>query len=206
MVRSSSLGLAVMTLVLIVLTAGCGEAEIIPAQSHDLGEPWQARPFAVDPALVMAAERICREPAQHMFPAGLPLVVVDARGDDRLLLLFAGPADTSECFLMRDRTGQLRWDSGGGSGSDPPPPALRPTEIRFSGAGSSDVPGKPWSYGIGQAGMAVASVELTPPSGDTVQASLNRGWFAAWWYGLDHDAGIVVRGYDAVGGLVGSSP
>ena len=190
---------------LALLVAGCGEAEIIPAPGHDLGEPWQAQPFAVDQALVLAAERICRDGEREMFPAGLPLILVDARGDNRLLLFFAGPADTGECFVTRDGAGRLTFDGGGGTGGDIRP-AVGLTEIRLPGAGSSDVPGKPWSYGIGQAGVAIASVELTPPSGVTVQASLNRGWFAAWWFGLDHDAVIVVRGYDALGTLVGSSP
>jgi hypothetical protein len=52
----------------------------------------------------------------------------------------------------------------------------------------------------------VATVELTPPSGVALRATLNRGWFAAWWLGLDHDAVIVVRAYDAGGRLVGTSP
>jgi hypothetical protein len=39
-----------------------------------------------------------------------------------------------------------------------------------------------------------------------VQASLNQGWFAAWWYGLDHDGGTAVRAYDATGRLVTSQP
>ena len=201
---SPSLRLAVAVLaVLSLLVAACGDEEIIPVPTHDLAEPWQARPLAVDPALITAAERICRQPAQ---PAALPLVVVDTRGANRLFLLFAGGGQTAECFLRRDHTGRLTSDGGGGGGSDPPPRAPRPTEIRFNGAGSSDSPDGPWSYAIGEAGLAIAAVELTPPSGVVVQASLNRGWFAAWWPGLDHDAQILVRGYDAGGRLVGTSP
>lgn len=197
-------GAATLALVVFVL-AGCGEAEVIPAPIHDLSEPWQAAPFAVDPAVVVAAEQICRDAVRQMFPAGLPLVVVDARGADRLLLLFAGAADTGDCLLRRDRTGALTFDGGGGSGGDPPP-ALQPTEIRFNGAGSVGDPQEPFSYGIGQAGAAVSMVEMIPPTGVSVRASLNRGWFAAWWYGLHHDAVIVVRGYDAAGRLVATSP
>ena len=198
--------LLAVTLLLLVTVAGCGEAEVSLAPTHDPAEPWQSRPFAVDPLLIIEAERICRDPTRPMMRAGLPLVVVDARGEDRLLLLFAGAAETGECFLERDRTGRLMFDSGGGGSASGPLPALQPAEIRFNGAGSSDDPEGPWSFGVGQAGAAVAFVELTPPSGVVVRASLNRGWFAAWWYGLDHDAQIVVRGYDAGGRLVGTSP
>jgi hypothetical protein len=186
--------------------AGCDEAEpFSPAATHDLAEPWQARPFAVDPTLIAAAERICRDPARQMFPAGLPLVLVDARGDNRLTLLFAGPADTSQCFLTRDGAGQLTFAGGEGSGGDVRP-ALGPTEIIFNGAGSEDHPVRPTSHGVGRVGIAVATVELIPPSGVSVQASLNRGWFAAWWYGLDHEAVIKFRGYDAAGRLVTPQP
>lgn len=204
MITPRSLALAVAVLGVVSLLVGaCGDQEIIPAPTHDLAEPWQPRPFAVDPALIAAAERICRNPAQ---PAALSLVVVDARGANRLFLLFVGPGETAECFLKRDPTGRLTSDGGGGGSTDPPPPAPRPTEIRFNGAGSSDTPEGPWSYGVGEAGLAIALVELTSPSGVVLQASLNRGWFAAWWPGLDHDAQIVVRGYDAGGRLVGMSP
>jgi hypothetical protein len=176
-----------------------------PTRTHDLADPWQARPFAVDPALIEAGEKICRDLARNMVQPILPLVLVDARGDNRLLLLFAGPADISECFLTRDRAGQLAWDSGAGSDGGPEPP-LRPTEVRFIGAGSADHPIHPTSHGVGRVGIAMSSVELRPPSGVVVQASLNRGLFAAWWYGLDQDTVIVVRGYDATGRLVGTSP
>jgi hypothetical protein len=195
-------GAAALALVAIVL-AGCGEAEIIPAPIHDLSEPWQAQPFAIDPTLVTAVERLCRN--QQEFPAKLPLVLLDARGDNRLLLVFANAGDESDCFVKREPGGRLTFESGGGSSSDPPPPAPQPQEIRFSGAGSQGGP-RPMSYGVGEAGAAVSIVEMVPPSGLAIRASLNRGWFAAWWYGLDHDAVIRVRAYDAAGRLVASSP
>ena len=190
---------------LVLLVGACGEAEIIPLPTRDLAEPWQPRPFAVDPTLIAAAERICRDPGRGN-PNVLPLVVVDTRGANRLILLFGGRAETAECFVTRDRAGQLMVDGGGGSSSVPPPPAPQPVEVRFNGAGSNHGPEGPWSYGIGEAGPAVASVELTPLSGVLVQASLNRGWFVAWWPGLNDDAMIGVRGYDAAGRLVGTSP
>jgi hypothetical protein len=196
----------VLTLALTCSVAGCDDVvSSRPAPTHDLAEPWQARPFAVDPALIAAGEKICRDRARNVVEPILPLVLVDARGDDRLMLVFAGPADISECFLTRDRAGHLAWDSGEGSGGGPEPP-LGPTEVRFNGAGSPDHPIHPTSHGVGRVGIAISAVELRPPSGVVVQASLNRGLFAAWWYGLDHNAVIVVRGYDAAGRLVGTSP
>ena len=198
-------GMLVLAVAVGFLT-GCDDAESVgPAAIHDLGEPWQARPFAVDPAVIAAAEQVCRDPVRQMVPAAISLVLVDARGDNRLTLLFAGPRETSQCFLTRDCAGQLTFGGGEGSGGDVRP-ALGPTEISFQGAGSEGDPVHPTSHGAGRVGVGVASVELIPPSGVTVQASLNQGWFAAWWYGLDHDGVIAVRAYDAMGRLVASQP
>jgi hypothetical protein len=194
------------------LVGGCGEAEIVPLPSHDLSEPWQAQPFAVDQALVIAAEQKCREGNVGIAPPGSQLVVVDARGGNRLTLIFVAPTANGQCFLKRDPAGRFTPDGGEGEGSSNAWPALGPTEVTFNGVGSADSPPDPngaitaTSHLLGRAGAAVASTEVVLPSGVSFLASLNRGWFAAWWPGLDHDAAVIVRGYDASGRLVGSSP
>jgi hypothetical protein len=203
---------ALLAAAVALLAAACGETEVSPPPSHDLAEPWQARPFAVDSSIVSAAEQLCRGMEFRMVPAGSPLVLVDARGANRLTLLFVAPSGTGQCFVTRDPAGRLTMDGGEGEGGSEPWPALGPTEITFNGAGSQEGTIDPndasvsTSHLVGRAGAAIAVIEVIPPSGVSVQASLNRGWFAAWWLGLDHDHVVTVRGYDAAGRRVGSSP
>lgn len=197
MARSPSRCLA-PALGLLVLV-GCGGSEIVSAPSHDLSEPWQAQPFAVDPVLVAAGERICRDPRLAMFALGTKLVVVDARGGNRLVLHFVGPIADGPCFLTREPAGRLVLDGGGG-GSGPPHQGLEPTEVMIRGAGSLDSSsgpndeGQSIGYVYGEAGAAVVNAEVRLPSGASLLTSLNGGSFVAWWPGKDTE--VVVRGYN----------
>ena len=116
MTRSRQPCLVALMLVLLIVGA-CGEAEVseAPTAIPDLSAPWQAQPFAVDPAIIAAAERLCRDPTTLVVPAGTPLVLVDSRGGNRLLLLFEGPGKSGECLVTRDRGGRLMPDGGGSS-------------------------------------------------------------------------------------------
>ena len=214
MVRWSSLaraGIVGLTLLL----GGCSdgdEAEVsVPAARTDLGGPWQAQPFAVAPEVIEAALGVCRDPPVAPVRPGTELVVVDARGANRLTLLFVGPLDASQCFLTREPNGRLAVAGGEGEGNSEGWPALGPVEVMSNGVGSEEGSADPndesvsTSHLIGRAGPAIAAVDVVVPSGLTVRASLNRGWFSAWWLGLDHEAVVVLRGYDAGGNLVGTS-
>ena len=202
---------SVLALLGMLAIGGCGDAEVTdqpPAALHDLAEPWQPIPFAVEDSLVISAERICRE-GQDLAPAGSQLFVVDARGGNRLTLLFVGARDNGQCFVRRDAGGRLTMDGGEGEGGSDPWPPLGLTEITFNGVGTTggDGPGTSSSHLIGRAGAGIAVAEVVLPSGQTLQASLNRGWFAAWWPGGDPNLVVSVRGYDAAGGLhAGSTP
>jgi hypothetical protein len=193
-----------------VLVAACGETEPAPSDevtSHDLAEPYQVQPFAIDPGLIAVAERLCRDPQMAMVPVGAQLVVVDARGENRLLLLFGGPGSDAQCFLRRERNGELRSE-GGGSGSGDVEPVLGRNELRDRGGGSqSSIDGAgnetTQSYAIGRIGVNVARVELVLGDGVVITASANRGWFGAWWPGSESTIGY--RWYDAAGRLLGST-
>jgi hypothetical protein len=199
---------AVMLILLIV--SACGEATVseAPTAIPDLSAPWQAQPFAVDPAIIAAAERLCRDPTTQLVPAGTPLVLGDARGGNRLLLLFAGPGASAECLVTRDRTGGLMPDGGGSSIGDIQP-ALGPNEMAFRGAstqsssGGPNEPNPPISYTTGRVGAGIQAVEILLPSGVSMRASLDRGFYAAWWPG-EGDS-IRARGYDAAGRLISSA-
>ena len=197
-------------MLLLLIVGACGDAEIsqAPTAIPDLSGPWQAQPFPVDPAIIAAAEQLCRDPTALVVPAGTPLVLVDARGGGRLLMLFAGPGVSGECMVLRDRAGRLNPD-GGGSSIGEIEPALGPNEMVFHGAstqsgsaGPND-PNLPISYATGRVGPAIQGVEIVLPGGISMRASLARGSFAAWWPGEGNS--IVARGYDAGGRLVSSA-
>jgi hypothetical protein len=197
-------------LLVAALGAGCAEPEPEPSQIvvHDLGEPYQLQPFAVDPIVIAEARRRCADPQMGMAPAGAGLVVVDARGDNRLLLLFAGPGVDGQCFLRREPNGQLQSE-GGGSGMGDIDPAPGPNELIDRGGGSqtsTGIDGKEVSltYLIGRAGLNIARVEIVLSGGATLQASLNAGWYGLWWPGLETHTSI--RGFDAAGRAVSSLP
>jgi hypothetical protein len=200
-----------LTFLCALVAASCGEAEIVPLPIHDLSEPWQAQPFAIDQAIVIAAEQECRDGNVGIAPPGAQLVLVDARGGNRLTLVFVGATANGQCFLKRDPAGRFTPDGGEGEGRSEPWPVLGPNEVTSNGVGSGDGPPDAngaitaTSHILGQAGAGVASAEVVLPSGMTILASLNRGWFAAWWPGADSNAAVTVRGYDAGGRLVGSS-
>lgn len=198
------------TILVALIAGGCGEAEIVPLPLHDLSEPWQAQPFAIDQALVIAAEQKCREGNVGIVPPGSKLVVVDARGGNRLTLLFVAPTANGQCFLKQDSAGRLTADGGEGEGRSDPWPALKPNEVTSNGVGRSetgptDLSGASTatSHLSGRAGAAVATAEVVLPSGVSFLTSLNGGWFVAWWPGMDANVGV--RGYDAAGTLVGTS-
>jgi hypothetical protein len=197
-----------LTLGLVMIAAGCGEGEIVEPPLHDLAEPWQARPFAVNPAVTADAELVCRDPMLGMIPPGTSLLLVDARGANRLFLLFGGPAADAQCILDRDAAGRLR-SNGGGSSNGPAQPGPGAGEVIVTTSGSQSsmgVQGAPdtINFVVGRAGANVAAVEVGLSTGESLQASLGRGWFAAWWPGeVGHGA---VRGYDAGGRPLGTSP
>jgi hypothetical protein len=192
-----------------IACGGCDDADsVVPPAIHDLGEPWQAAPFAIDPAIVAAAEQTCRDPRMGMMPqAGMPLVLADVRGGNYLYLKFAAGGNEAECFVQRDANGILTSQGGGSSSGGNAQPALAPTEIQLGGSGSQssgNAPGQTTSFASGRAGGAVMAVEIVLSNGRSIQASLNGGWFAAWW--PSGDSARRARGYDASGTLVGTWP
>jgi hypothetical protein len=193
----------------VIVCIGCDDADSAPPPViHDLGEPWQAAPFTVDPTVIATAERTCRDPKMGMMPkAGMPLVLVDARGGGAIYLKFAAGFDEAECFVQQDANGVLTNQGGGSSSGGNAQPPLAPTELQLGGSGSQsdgNAPGQTKSYATGRAGAGIAIVEIVLGNGHSLQASLNGGWFAAWW--PSGDSAKVVRGYDGSGTLVGTSP
>jgi hypothetical protein len=196
----------------VTVCAGCDDADSAPpAVIHDLAEPWQAAPFPVDPAIIAGAQRVCRDPAGGALPdATMPLVLADTRGGNFLFLMFANGFNDGQCFVERGADGRFVSQGGGGSLGGNVRAPLPPNGIEFGGGGSQSTsrgPGLPddtKSFGTGRVGDGVAVVEVVLADNTSLQASLNAGWYAAWW---PSDASVkVVRAYDRGGSMIGSAP
>jgi hypothetical protein len=199
------------TIIAVVVVGGCDDAEApIQPPIHDLAEPWQAAPFDVDPAVIAEAQRACLDPDGGGLPNGaMPIVLVDARGANHLYLLFAAGGNDAQCFVERQAGGAFFVDGGSSTLGGNARAVLPRNGIEFGGAGSQSgsAPGQPGdtkSFASGRVGDGIAVVEIVLGNNTSLRASLNRGWFAAWW--PTGDSVNVVRGYDASGTLIGTTP
>jgi hypothetical protein len=124
-------------------------------------------------------------------------------------MLAAGGSD-GQCFVQRRADGGFISQGGGGTVAGNTRAVLPANGIEFGGGASrslSGAPGQPVdtrSFASGRVGTGVAVVEIVLGSNRSLQASLNDGWFAAWW--PTGDDVKVVRGYDRGGSVIGSAP
>jgi hypothetical protein len=172
----------VALLMLAAMLAGCG-ADAVASEDvpHSLAEPWQPIPFAVDQRLVTAADKACDGMGK---PPGTTLRIIDARGANRLLLVYAGPKDELDCHVKVNAAGEATSDIGSGSGSSDPFPVPGPGQVENLSASSGGEGPDAVSSVVGQAGPGTGAVEVTLVDGRRVRASLGpSGWFAAWWPG-----------------------
>jgi len=188
------------------VSAACDDSEAVsPPPIHDLAEPWQAVPFDLDQATLAAAVAACRDvvgPGQ-VLP---PLVVVDARGANTVIVAYGQGGNTADCSVVRDGSGRFT-SMGGSAGSSMGEPPIGRAEVRSRGISTTNAAGGiQATYVVGVAGPAVAAVDVVIPGGPRVRASLANGWFAAWWPGnfVNMPPNVTINGYDAAGNLVGS--
>jgi len=184
--------------------SGDGLSSDIPQPGLErLRGPWQAEPFALEPAIAAAAEMECRRDGVRDpgIARELRLRVSDARGGGRMTLLFAGDGAgyaTCELEVLADG-GFMR---GGGStapddGTVPPVPRDR---VSVRGSSGSSGAGVASTDVDGQVGALVAQVRIRTVRLETV-ASVGDGWFIAWWPSFDH--GGVIEAYAADGAKLG---
>jgi hypothetical protein len=196
----------ILTLAMAVAVgAGCSDAESIsPAATHDLAEPWQAVPFDLDAPTLAAATGACRlQLKRRELP---PLAVVDSRGANTVMVLFAEPLATANCVVVRDITGAFVMTSSDTGSRKAQAPVIGRELHRRNISRTIAAVGEA-TYVIGLAGPEIASVEIVTPSGGRLRASLEGGWFAAWWPGNSMVEWFKTRinGYDASGALISFS-
>ena len=141
-------------------------------------------------------------------PAGVSLVVVDARGGGTVQPFYAGPDGSSgNCIavgVLPD--GQVQPSGAGGTGGGAVPAPLAPFEIRPGGtSGLGGGAGDPVTVSVasGQVGPGIAHVVIQLAGQPPILASLANGWYAAWWPGPVPQGSKVV-GYDSAGQPVAS--
>ena len=114
------------------------------ATPQQLNAPWQAQPMRPSAEIVAAADRACRKDIP--FQAGLPLLLVDARGEGRLQLFYGAERRVRECdgifvgsTAPSRRVGPARADRAGHGRRSPPTvsPSCRPAAAAASSARTS---------------------------------------------------------------------
>jgi hypothetical protein len=185
-VRAATLILRIgVTLGGVLALTGCAEEPPPPPQIHDIGEPWQPMPFAVDNSVLAEVERICR--SQKMVPDTVPLSVIDVRGGGVGVMVMADANNEGECLVTRNARGELTMAIGGATSGIGAIQPVGPRAIGQPSVGSATLgplEGRQLTYVVGQAGSEVGLIEAVLPDGTRIQASnWGRGWFTAWWPG-----------------------
>lgn len=194
----------VVTIVVLAaaIPAGCslegpGDGPRIPVPViRDAGIPWQAAPIRLPDDQLGAAIRACQ--ANQSLPVGAQVVLVDARGGSRAIILYTTPGPTTgDCVVDRDLGGFQPRSSSATTAL--PVPSIGPDEILSGGVGtgSGDAPMADYSMVSGRIGANVAAVQVLV-AGRPILASTGNGWFSAWWPGSDPVTAMIAIGADGV--------
>jgi hypothetical protein len=123
--------------------------------------------------------------------------VIDTRGPYTMILFVAahGAAELS-CFSARH---QPAVSLGGGFATHSPPP-VRAGHLSIVSSGSTTTPpnegSQHFSLLVGRTGPDVTGVTLRLRDGTRVRASLDNGWFTAWWPGTQRGTATEVTTSD----------
>ena len=209
--------LATLVAAMLAVLACGGDGEVInqPVRVATLAEltgPWRATPLILDPALRARAADVCRREIE--LPGGVVPAVMDARGEGVVTVRMTGAIEASCDALEIPADGGVMGAGGGWHQNPERLPAVPDTELTQLTRGRIDGGGltvKGWSV-HGRAGAAIAVVQLTLAGGPVVTATLESGWFSAWWPAIIADdleiapfPQVVIQGFDSTGALLHSA-
>jgi hypothetical protein len=168
---------------------------------------WSTTPTTAAPGQVSTAESTCESriaalpagpPTSGQKPpalgrAGLQPVLSDTRGAFTWVILANGDASTyascisgpslSTVSATSSSASQLTGSNANTSASNPPP-AVPAGQVALSSSSQTTTPnGDSYSFAEGRAGNGVTAAALVLSDGTHVEATLQNGWFAAWWPG-----------------------
>ena len=178
---------------------GASEA---PAASIDnatalLGGPWRPAPLPVDENLVAAIEFICKNPADPSLKAAIenvPVAVVDARGDSLVSLILADDDVAFECRVRVENLGGVPTATIIEPPSRLVPDATNPIEddaIRIVSHNRVDEDFGSRTIAFGRVGIDADHVQVGFDDDTEVRASMDNGYFYAWWPGVNQVGAIV---------------
>jgi hypothetical protein len=188
---------------------GAGVPVLEPAILADLVGPWRREPVGL---LEVTARRIGEACSRDMGgPPGVPLQLIDVRGAGVAIVRLSGPTAAIGCDALQiTPTGDI-LGAGGGWSTDQAEvlPAIGPTEladIQRSTITGGDLRVAGWSV-VGRTGAGIAAVTVAEAGGPVVVATLQNGWFAAWWPapaaavadGGGIQPAVLLRGFDSFG-------
>lgn len=198
--------------VAMLVAAGCGdsktdlqEARADPASIAQLTGPWLQEPAVLNLPLRNQIELACRRLIGPL--PGSTVAVMDARGAGVVIVRMTGRTPGTCPALEITGQGKVTSTGGGWRNDDGPDrlTALGDAELADIMRGVVDR-GGPEVEGfsvIGRAGAGISAVVVEPPGQQSVQATLDGGWFAAWWPTAIGNGEIrepaVIRGLDADG-------
>ena len=141
---------------------------------------WRRAPAHPTPAITQAAESACREQAAV---GALPLVVLDARGEGEVTVVFADPNAAAVCHAKVVQDGSATADARKVNGYPDPAPAsqklgVHDLEIIDATSGARTVL-------VGQVGPDVARVAAQFDDATWSNATMAGGWYAMWWPGRE---------------------
>ena len=185
---------------------GCETVSVLTA-------PWRAGPLGLDAAMRATIADRCQQDMGGGGKAPMRPVLMDVRGGGVAIVRLSGPGGAIGCDAIHILPDGSATGAGGGWSTDQvePLPAiglndLDNLELGQVMGGNLSVEG--WSV-RGRAGPAVASVKVEAPGVPVVTATLQDGWFGAWWpVDIPNDGsgapplGVVVRAYDLFGNLL----
>jgi hypothetical protein len=174
-----------------------------PVRAATLAEligPRRREPLRPPAAVIAAAVRSCRLSA--VVPRDVVLVAIVARGGSRLPAVFAGDDAVVDCLPLTISDNGVVEGSLNGSEVGP---QLVPGNGRLiaqggTGSGRASDPGDAWCSATGRAGLGVARVVIGAQVAGSIAATVQNGWYLAWWpVSCRLAAPLVITAYDAGG-------
>ncbi|HTX46765.1 MAG TPA: hypothetical protein VMD48_10815 [Solirubrobacteraceae bacterium] len=133
---------------------------------------WKAKPTPASARQIAAASADC---SAHLPVAGIPLVLTDSRGP----FTFQIYADSNASTICT--TGPSFQSVSTNRSSQSLTPASDGITATISQ--STNENGQAYSFAEGRVGSAVSGVALVRSDGGTVTATVQNGWYVAWWPG-----------------------
>jgi hypothetical protein len=131
---------------------------------------WSPTPTAPSPGQLAKAIGSCRSRAPF---GGLPLRLTDTRGPFTFMV-YATDQTSDICITGPSFTSVSGWESSR-------PQTVPPGHVDLSTDHTTDRGGAVYSFADGRVADDVSAATLALDDGSHVQATVQNGWFVAWW-------------------------